>query len=173
MAPMEIKEREFLGRKIYSVGGTPGQPDQGVSFTASSGYVAISTSPELVEEFVRSADHPGKSLREDSKLRDAAEKLGGMESGLFGFDNESESLRATWEFLRKNPGEATAMFTKNAGANPAAASFEKAKDWFDFSLLPPFDAVAKYLTVSAYAGSFKSSGVELKIYFPDPPELRK
>ncbi len=173
MAPIELKDREFLGRKIYNTGATPGQPDQGISLAASGGYLAISTSPELVEDFIRSSDHPGKALREDGRLRDAAEKLGGTDTGMFGFDNESDSLRSTWDFLRKNSAEAVAAMMSSAGQTAGGQNLGKAKDWFDFSLLPPFDAVAKYLSVSAYSSSFKSSGVEFKMYFPDPPELRR
>jgi hypothetical protein len=48
----------------------------------------------------------------------------------------------------------------------------KFRDWLDFSLLPPFDSVSKYLYYSVYAGGFSADGFTLKIFAPTPPQLR-
>ncbi|HLX70925.1 MAG TPA: hypothetical protein VKV04_14965, partial [Verrucomicrobiae bacterium] len=64
-------EREFLGRKIYSV-PLPGSPipsanfsattkPRTLSYAASGGYVALSTDPSMVEEYLRSSDGEHKT----------------------------------------------------------------------------------------------------------------
>ena len=172
MAPVEFKEREFLGRKIYT-GGAPNQPGQGMNLAANAGYVAISTSPELVEEFIRTSDNPRKSLREMTSLNEDADKVGGMQTGLFGYDNETESLRAAWDFMRKNSDDVASVLTSQLGSNQIpGVNSAKVREWVDFSLLPPFDTISKYLTYSVYSGAFNQSGFTFKFFFPDPPGLK-
>jgi hypothetical protein len=174
MSPVELKEREFLGRKVYSPAAGASQPGPGMNLAASAGYLAFSTTPELVEGFIRSSDTPRKSLREVPGLNDAADKVGGMQTGLFGYDNQIESLRASWDAMRKNPD---AISTALAGQLQMAAllgiNLEKSREWVDFSLLPPFDSVSPYLTYSVYAASFAPDGVTMKVFYPDPPGVKK
>src|SRR5207302_1072564 len=65
-------EREFLGRKIYSIvmpnmplpmadAGKPSGPHT-LNYTASGGYVAMSTDNSTLEEFLRAAETPPKAL---------------------------------------------------------------------------------------------------------------
>src|SRR5439155_1570243 len=104
------KEREFLGRKIYSV-TLPGglRPDGSMvqnmmSYAAGGGYLAMSTDDAMLETFLRSGDNTGKGLRDTAGLADAAQKIGGMSTGLFGYQNTSETVRATLESLKNDSG---------------------------------------------------------------------
>jgi hypothetical protein len=45
------------------------------------------------------------------------------------------------------------------------------REWFDFSLLPDYDAVSKYFYISAYTGSANSQGITFKVFNPRPPQL--
>ena len=85
-------EREFLGRKIFSVPvpplpflmSGPSRPfaPRTLSCAASGGYVAMSTDTSLLEEYLRSSESQAKALREKPGLLEAAQKVGGMGTGL-------------------------------------------------------------------------------------------
>jgi hypothetical protein len=178
------KEREFLGRKIYSVplanapapggnfSGVPGAK-RSLNYTASGGYVAISTDASMVEEYLRSSDSQQKTLRETPGLTDAIAKVGGANSGLFGYENQMEKARVMFEALKSmsatNANTGSSMFP-SFNTLPTAESL---KDWADFSLLPPYDKVSKYFNFDVYTGSANSDGLILKMFSPTPPALRK
>jgi len=190
--PDTLTDRELLGRKVYKVKLTPTRNPQGrgiiertLSFTHGGGYVAISTDEAMIEEFLRNADSPGRSLRETAGLADAAQKVGGMGTGWFGFENQGEAMKTLFEAARKDPALAEKMLTGGTlgtvntltgvtGAAPAGNKKDKGlKDWFDFSLLPPFEQVAKYFHYSVNAASAAPDGIYFKSFLPTPPALRK
>ena len=99
-------------------------------------------------------------------LVDAAQKVGGTGGGLFGYQNQGETLRSLFKTLNNldssnNPG----------GVNAAAVLPKELQDWLDFSLLPDFDAVSKYFYFSVYAGSTTADGLSFKAFAPRPPGL--
>ncbi|HZC25250.1 MAG TPA: hypothetical protein VE866_18095, partial [Candidatus Binatia bacterium] len=181
----EPKEREFLGRKIYSA-PLPGAAALGASaagapapralnYTASSAYVAISTDASMIEEYLRSSDSQQKALREMPGLTDAIAKAGGSSTGLLGYENQAETSRVVFEALRNAPpaesgGGNTAAMMLGLGSLPNAGTF---KDWMDFSLLPPFDKVSKYFGFNVYTVSSSPDGLLFKMYAPVPAALRK
>jgi len=183
-APAE--EREFLGRKIYSVQmrpmGFPGAAPakaatQTLHYAASGGYVAFSTDVSMLEGYLRSSESQGKPLREVAGLNEAAQKVTGPGASLFGYENQVESARTTLEALRK-----TSDLGTNSSAGAAASLVPGAlgvagpgqlKDWFDFSLLPSFDKLSKYFYFDLYGGSATVDGLSFKIYAPKPPVLKR
>jgi hypothetical protein len=174
------KEREFLGRKIYSV--ELGSPMQGpgekpakaraLSYVASGGYVAISTDDSMLEEYLRSSDNQQKALRETPGLTDAIAKVGGSSAGVFGYENQAESTRVVFEALRNNvsTNSSSSATFPGLGGLPNAGTF---KDLMDFSLLPPFDKISKYFSFSVYTASANMDGLTFKMFAPAPPGLRK
>jgi hypothetical protein len=174
--------REFLGRKIYTVplsslplAAVSGGPRK-LIYAASGGYVAFSADASIVEEFLRSADSQAKTLRETAGLADAAQKVGGAGTGLFGYENQSERVRVWFESLKKETGAATnspAAFNPLAGTLPFAGPEKNLKAWMDFSLLPGFDKVAKYFGCTVYAGSTTVDGLTYRLFAPVPPQLKK
>ena len=175
------KEREFLGRKIYTVAlpslpspdGSAGAP-RNLSYAAGAGYVAMSTDEAMLENFLRSSESTGKTLRETAGLADAAQKIGGMNTGLFGYENASESMRVMLETLKND----SSSLEKMLGMMPLAPRLsgkdgKGLKDWLDFSLLPPFDRISKYFYFTVYAGSANADGLSYKIFSPTPPQLKK
>jgi hypothetical protein len=177
------KEREFLGRKIYSVAqpsrGGFGQAAPGgaapkaINYTASGGYMAVSTDSAMIEEYLRSSDSQQKALRETPGLTDAIAKAGGSSTGLFGYENQTETTRVVFDALRNSNGKSSenaAMMMLGLGSLPSANTF---KDWMDFSLLPPFDKVSKYFGYDVYTVSSTPDGVLFKMYAPVPAALRK
>ena len=178
----EFKEREFQGRKIYSI-ALPEMPQPGsdkpkaqtLNVAASGGYVAFTTDPAMIEGYLRSGDSKPKPLQEVPGLSEAAQKVGGTGSGMFGYQNDLENLRAPYEALRKNPD----LFAKTFEffPVPARAKIEDSsgglKDWVDFSLLPPFESVAKYVYMTLYSGRTTAEGFGLKAFSPKPPQLNQ
>jgi hypothetical protein len=178
----KVREREFLGRTIYSVGlpnmqgrrGAP-QAERLLHYAASGGYVAISTDPAMLEEYLRSNVGQTKPLSETPGLSEAAQKVGGMNTGLFGYENQRETTRAAVEILKKESGSlanliSASPFAGRLGLNENPNAF---KDWVDFSLLPPFDQIAKYFTFSVWAGSFNANGLTVSVFNPTPPQMKK
>jgi hypothetical protein len=176
----KLKEREFLGRKVYTVNlptergqrGAPAKKDRTLSFTASGAYVAIATDPAILEEYLRGT--PEKALRDLSGLAATADKVGGMGTGLFGMENQKETMRVQFETLRKESGSIANLLgsTPLAGRLGMKDDKNKFKEWFDFSLLPPYDQIAKYFHLSVYSGSVTAEGMQFKIFGPTPPGLK-
>lgn len=176
----QLKEREFLGRKIVSLPmpalpNSGGEKDKMLSFAASGGYVALSTEDAMIEEYLRGADTKAKSLADLSGLKEAAQKIGGMDTGLWGYENQGESVRVLIEALKRDSSAFEKLFDlsplgKNADAGK---DNEGLKSWLDFSLLPAYEKIAKYFSFNVFSGIIKPEGLSLKLYYPAPPGLKK
>ena len=177
-------EREFLGRKIFSVplppmpfpmAGTarPTLPRM-LSCAASGGYVAMSTDTAMLEQYLRSGENQAKALRDTPGLLEAAQRVGGMGTGLFGYENEMDTMRTAFEAAKNDPGASTngvgpSLFPGLPGIIGPESNLN---DWMDFSLLPAFDKVAQYFFFTIYAGSANVDGLTLRLSAPMPPALR-
>lgn len=185
MVPPDLgkqEEREFLGRKIHTIDVPMGMPTaedaapptQSFAFSSSGSYFALSTDIGLLEEFLRSADGDGRPLLNRTGLRVAAEKVGGMASGLFGYTNDRETMRFIYKFLTSTDGSGTGglsglnQFLEAAGMNDEDSEF---KEWVDFSLLPPFTQIEKYFNYTVVGGRIGEAGYQMKAYSPKSPEL--
>lgn len=171
-----VKQREFLGRQICTL-TTQAQgamPAHSLSFTGSGGYVALSGDADILEEYLRSDENKGRPLSDTPGLAEAAQRVGGMGTGLFGFDNQNASTRAVVETLRQQP----ITLQDILGAPPMVGSVNTAeetarlRDWADFSLLPPFDAISQYFYFSVFSGRFSPDGFTMSYFSPTPPKLR-
>jgi hypothetical protein len=170
----KITDREFLGRRIFSA-TLPVSPQGGsrsYHFAASGGYVAITSDVEMLEEFLRSNDSDKPGLSRTPGLGEAAQKAGGgMSTGLFAFSNDKESTRVLLETLRKETISAPdllgllglQMRMNKISTVEEASHF---KEWCDFSLLPPADALTKYFNYSVWVGGFTSDGFTLNCFTP-------
>lgn len=184
--PDGASERELLGRKVYSFKLAPSRGPGGVvtrtlHYTHGRGYLALTTDEALLEEFLRSAEGGGRSLRDTAGLAEAAARVGGMGTGWFGYENQSDTMRLLFQAARKDPSFADQFFN-----NPATALSGSAlggvsgtppggglKEWFDFSLLPPFEQVARYFHYTINSGSAQREGISLRTFMPHPPNLPK
>ena len=135
----------------------------------------MSTDVSMLEEFMRTGESTPKALRDMPGLTEAAQKVGGMGTGLFTFENQLETMRATVETLKKDSGTLANLF----GASPFAGRLgvgddaDKFKDWVDFSLLPSFDKLAKYFHITVAAGSVTGEGLHFRSFTPTPPQMKK
>ncbi|MCP5523170.1 MAG: hypothetical protein H7A46_16665 [Verrucomicrobiales bacterium] len=171
---LPFEDREFLGRKIYDLTIPFAQGPDGpmtLSLCASGSYLAIGMDKGLMEEYLRSADSGAKPLAARAGLTQAAEAVGGMRTGLFGYQNDSMLMRAVIETLRTEGNDFLNLF---AGEIPVDTSEARAVigDWLDFSLLPSYDRVAKYFDLTVFSGQAGSAGYSLKFFTPMPSGLR-
>jgi hypothetical protein len=174
----KLKEREFLGRTVYvmnfSMPGTR-QAERALSYAASGGYLALSFDVGMIEEYLRNSGTAAKALRDAPGLAEAAQKVGGMSTGLFGYENQVETMRATVEILRKESGTLANLF----GGSPLAGRLgmgddaRRFQDWIDFSLLPPFEKIAKYFSFAVHSGRVTSEGFSFEVFNPTPSQLPK
>ena len=168
--------RDFLGHKIYTI-PLPGQrvagkaaaaaPVRSIYCSSSSGYVALSTDVSMLEEYLRSGQKPPKPLSGTPGLIDAAQHVGGVGGGLFGYQNQREVLRVLFKTLKNQDSNDSA-----GGMNPMAALPKAVRDWLDFSLLPDYDQVSKYFYFSVYAGNTTADGLSFKAFAPRPPQMK-
>ena len=179
-APME--EREFLGRKIYSLAMSvpqaappeegdeaPASVQQTLSFTTSGGYVAITTDTPVLEEFLRSSENPPKPLRAVNGLAEAAQKTLGMDAGFFSYDNQAESMRLTLELAKKNPEEFSQSLFMAFGRGDSEA-FNR---YFNIELLPAYDRIAKYFGFVVTTAGTTQDGLVLEALAPRPAGLAR
>ena len=169
------KTREFLGRKIYSV-RLPGPGEgQTLSYTAGNGYVAFSTDALMVEEFIRSVESPARPLKETAGLAEAAERVGGLGTGLFCYENQVDSARLRFELSRKAPetaGAKTGSDNPYLNALPFAGPEKSFRELMDFTLLPEFAKVSKYFHFGVWAANSNVEGINFKFFSPTPPGAR-
>jgi hypothetical protein len=160
--------RDFLGRKIYAIplrssAATP----RSLYCTASGGYVAVSGSSSMIEDYLRSAESRVKPLRELDGLAEAAQHVGGAGNGLFGYENQGEQMRAFFAALKSDP------HSLSGGGNLLMGMWGGSLgDWLDFSLLPDYDRVAKYFYFTVYSGNTSADGLTFKFFSPRPPQLK-
>ncbi len=159
--------REFLGKKIHTIAmrpvrkfGNANPVTRSLYVAASGGYLGVSSDAGILEEFLRSADKPPKPLRDNARLTDALAQAGGT-TGMFGYQNQRETMRESFKLL-KNAAE----------ADTALQMFPPAyREWADFTLLPDYEKVQKYFDISVYSGNANSDGIMIKVYSPRPPGL--
>jgi hypothetical protein len=164
--------RDFLGKKIYSIAlpaprapdGTAAPVSRSIYLTGSSGYVAVSTDSSILENYLRSTASPARPLRETAGLAEAAQRIGGTGTGLFGYENQREIMRSAFTLLKNQS-------SSDGGLNAMAAVPKGLRDWMDFSLLPDYSQVSKYFFFSVFNGSTTTDGLSFKAFAPRPPAL--
>jgi hypothetical protein len=168
--------RDFLGRKIYSMPiPSPGMPTSStnqLSYVSSGGYLAITTDTSMIEEYVRSGDSQAKSLRETPGLDAATEKVSGPGTSLFGYSNDSETVRLLLSVLKKDSSNG-GLGTLAPLAVAMGLNSSNLKDWVDTSLLPDFNQISKYFSFSVYSGSATADGLSFKAFAPIPPQMKQ
>jgi hypothetical protein len=175
-----LKDREFQGRKIYSIQTGPGvEPDDkkgpvhSISFSAGDGYVAFSSDNAFLEEFLRGSDHPGKSLKDLPGLADASQKIGGMNNGFFSFENQTETLRVFIEAAKADPAMLDRMIANPVGPRTPLPEGRGLREWIDVSLLPAFDKIARYFSFTIMSSDSSSEGLSYHAFAPTPSGVKK
>ncbi|MDW8308908.1 MAG: hypothetical protein RMK20_05995 [Verrucomicrobiales bacterium] len=175
---LQPKTREFLGRTIYTV-SLPGAADARggpamLHYAAHAGYVAFSTDAALLEEFLRSGENRRPALAEWPGLAEAAQKVGGLNSGWFAYEDLRQTMARNFELWKRNLAttNSTLGLEVITGSLPYARPQKSVEDWFDYSLLPEFERVARYFYCRVAAGSADAEGLSFKWYWVAPPGLK-
>jgi hypothetical protein len=176
--------REFLGRKIYAIAlrpryvagiGTdaPTTRPRTLYCTASGSYVALSDNVSMIEDYLRSTDNRVQPLRQREGLTQAAQRVNGASNGLFGYENQCETVRVLFTALKNDPSAMLGTNNTMPGVNNVLMQLLGGNpgDWLDFSLLPDYDRVAKYFYFTVYGGSADMDGLTFKFFSPRPPGL--
>jgi hypothetical protein len=124
----------------------------------------------MIETYLRSADSKARPLRETAGFADAAQHIGGAGNGLFAYQNQRETMRAAFTTLKNSSTDSLSSSSANAfGALPFASPGKIFGGWLDFSLLPEYDKVSKYFSVTS--GNVTADGFSFKFFAPRPPQL--
>ena len=124
-----------------------------------------------MKTFLRSADSKARPLRETAGLADAAQHVGGAGNGLFGYENQRETMRALFTALKNSPADNGSQERQRVRIPAFRRTGKIFGDWMDFSLLPDYDQVSKYFYFSVYGGSATADGLSFKVFAPRPPQL--
>ncbi len=160
--------RDFQGHKIYTITQRSQAGPNGAAITppplvmsSAAGYAAFTSDTGILEEFLRSSDGKVKPLSTVPGLAEALTRAGGTSGGMAGYQNQREAIRSTFTLL-KNANDSNLflrMFPQDY------------RKMFDFTLLPDFDAVAKYFYISVFTGNTTATGSSINVFTPRPPQL--
>ena len=171
--------REFLGTTIHSFqlpGDATAMGPEAVArrmnVAASRGYVAFTADDAILEEFLRSADNPVKPLRQIPGLAESTEAVSGPGTSLLSFEDQKETMRVQLELLRQLSTNSTPELQDPMTPIPESFGVGLPRngltDWFDFSLLPPFDKIEKYLLPHRIRGQRQRGGIDDEDLLPHP-----
>jgi hypothetical protein len=155
--PGMLRERELHGKKIYAVSGESG----GVQFAAVSGYLVVSPDRTLLEEFLARGEAAPSPLRDREGLAAAAEKVGGLGTGLFVYQNAREQNRLAARLAKLADGEGLESPLQTALG-------DKFAPLFDAGLYPPFEQIEKHFGITVLSGEADADGLRLRVYTPVP-----
>ncbi|MGV3771354.1 MAG: hypothetical protein ACO1QB_00530 [Verrucomicrobiales bacterium] len=177
-----LKESEFLGRKIYTyTTPTPEDLPEDVEvpaampsfhFAASGGYVAIAVDRPMLEEYLRGSESGAKPLRSVAGFGENTQTVNGANSGFFGYENQTETIRYIFDLLKKDKTALQKMFEPAAMPSEDDAESDSFFAWFDTSLLPDFNAVSKYFGPAAYSVNSTAEGYKIEAFSPRPAALK-
>jgi len=179
---IEFKEREFLGKRIYSVvppsvaflGAASDISTAGLMhLSAANGYLAFASDIAILEEFLRSAESRAKSLSELPGWNDALQLVGGCGGGFLGYQNEAETIRSLFARLKSSSGKVVLTPSIGPLSLPSSGAEQALASLADFSLLPPFESVSNYFGMFICSGTMTPDGYNLRGVFPTPPQLRQ
>lgn len=175
-------ERDFLGRKIYTVtpptlgrSDDPSGGPQKLHYAAGGNYVGFSQEAELVEEWLRSLETPPQPLLDAAGFRDSIQQAGGAAGGWLTYENTADRARWLWETAKEDAEDAEDFDLSGWLPAPLALIAEGVGvlDWCDFTLLPAWETVAKYFYHTVTSADANEAGITVRFYRPTPPGLRK
>ena len=135
---------------------------------ARDGYMAVSTDADLLQMFL-----DGKtmgSLAKRDGLATAATSVGGMDSGIFGYQNDRDMVLSTIDTLRDNTDQFDMILSMIPMDDLGEVSLG---EWLDFSLLPTGSKIAKYFDFTVYGAETNDRGISLKMFSPRPATLKR
>jgi len=180
---MDAKGEDFLGKQIYAMSagvklGVGGKPagQRHLFATTARGYMAIGTERELIEDFIRGGGAANK-LSEINGFRQAVEKVGGLGTGWFFYDNPLDMLNMLLTSFKQNPNALESLFgpvffkailinpNSSTGSDPGMTIQQRMTEYI--ALLPDFKQIAKYMSFSVGSAMTDADGILIRAYSPD------
>jgi hypothetical protein len=164
----DVTTRELAGARVYSVGLpgllAPGGAAGRLEFAAAgTNYVALGGDPAALDAFLTNAP-VAAPLAGVPGFAAALAQAGGAGGGLVAYEDTRAALRRFFAEVRAGgPGEALpAALQPLAAARMAGRNAPDPAQWFDFTLLPPFEAVERHLGMRVTAGAIATNGWHLR-----------
>jgi hypothetical protein len=183
LLPPEVtkaRETDILGRKVRSVTLPRTQPDGSLvpgpawSYVAVGNYLAFCGDSALLREYLRNADTAPHPLRERPGFMVAAQNAGGLNTGCLSYENAAESARLFFEAAGRESFNAAALLRGlQLGNTLGLGQGTDIMSWCDFSLLPPYERVAKYFHINVSTLSPGPEGFTYRYFAPTPPSLTR
>jgi hypothetical protein len=181
-----LKERSFLGRTIYSINIPTGAPapganpnemaTMGIHFVASGTYVAFSTDEDMIESYLRSGNRSGRPLKNNPEFQQAAQSVGGFNSGYINYQSFASVIQLYYESFRTNPDSALSGML-GAFIGEAIPESTDSKDGgnalIDFKKLPPYDQVKKYFHFNVTGNNSDETMLNMISVSPIPSQLKR
>lgn len=135
---------------------------------ARDGYMAVATDTDLLQVFLDGKT--SSSLAKRDGLATAAASVGGMDSGIFGYQNDRNMVLNTMDTLRNNADQFDMILSMIPTDGFGEVSLS---EWLDFSLLPTGSKIAKYFDFTVYGAETNDRGISLKMFSPRPATLKR
>jgi len=154
---LQFSERPGPGGRKVLVAKIAGKGGERTAFNliTTSNYVVVAETPAAMDLYLAGTTN---GLAEMPGLAAVAALAGGTTSGLFGIVNQEQNMRSTWEALRT----ARSLDTLMPPGTTSLDAVHAVETWADFRLLPPFEAVARYWTVSGVSGGSDPAGFRFR-----------
>jgi hypothetical protein len=143
-----------------------------VSLAARPDGVVISTDEMLLGELLTTNMTVGAPLRGLPDLGSAAEQVGGMTNGLFGYRNLQESVRWMVETLRTETNAVSQLLASTPLAAPGREAADRLDQRLNLGLLPPYDRIRSYFHFLVYSATVDADGFVVRVFAPHPPDSR-
>ncbi|MCX8109185.1 MAG: hypothetical protein N3G20_10305 [Verrucomicrobiae bacterium] len=174
---VEFKEREFLGKRIYSVmppsvaflGAQSSVTGALLHLSWAKGYLAVANETTILEEFLRSSESAGTTLAQIPGWTRAVQQVGGSNTGFLGYQNMCESFRLLFSTLKSFTPSDQAAGSSVSIAPGLSEARSVLMSIADFSTLPPFEAVSNYFGIFVCAGTVNAEGYGLRAVFTSAP----
>ena len=168
-------ESMILGRKLYMIGLPSGALTNAprLYFATNQGYLVFSVSRPTLEDFLSNRDAANPRLRDRPGLVEAARRVGGFSTGLFGYTDQLEFLRQTLaELTAHSTGPGSVAQILNPLSDALASLPQSAPNiaGIDFKLLPPFEKIAPYFHFVVYAELSDRDAISFRYFSPVPPK---
>ena len=135
---------------------------------ARDGYMAVATDTDLLQMFLDG--RTSGSLAKRDGLVTAAASVGGMDSGIFGYQNDRNMVLNTMDTLRDNADQFDMILSMIPTDGFGEVSLS---EWLDFSLLPTGSKIEKYFDFTVYGAETNDRGISLKMFSPRPATLKR
>ena len=139
-----------------------------ILFGGKDGYLVAGTNPKLLQAHLDG--NTANPLNARAGLTEAAAKVGGLQSGVFGFQNDRSVMQHAAGSLKDNADMLEAALSMIPTDDLGGVGLS---DWMDLSLLPTGEVLGRYFDFTVYGAANDARGITLKYFSPRPASLKR